>query len=102
MITFGVFAPFALVIRSLSALGQNPVEAPGVLDVLWLILAFSGVVVVRLVVALAPAEEATTDPAAAVSAQDPTPQSKRTRVTLRDTAWATLVAGAFLAGRRQR
>ncbi|VWX51413.1 exported hypothetical protein [Micrococcus luteus] len=88
-------------------------------DVLWLILAFSGVVVVRLVVALAPAEEATTDPAAAVSAQDPaeeattdpaaavsaqdpTPQSKRTRVTLRDTAWATLVAGAFLAGRRQR
>ena len=101
-LTFGILAPFALLVRSLGALGENPVRTPGELEKVVLLLVFGAVIVVRASISQAPAAEATTNPTATVADQDPAPQSKRTRVTLRDTAWATLVAGAFLAGRRQR
>lgn len=101
-LTFGILAPFALLVRSLGALGENPVRTPGELEKVVLLLVFGAVIVVRASISQAPAAEATTNPTATVAAQDPAPQSKRTRVTMRDTALAGLVVGAFIRERLRR
>lgn len=100
--TLGMLLPLSLLLTALGSLGMDPVPVPTDWQKGTALAGLAVLVTVRAVFSGIPDAEQTPPPTVVVAPQDSTPQGKRTRVTMRDTVWATLVAGAFFAGRRRR
>lgn len=102
-LTAGFLLPLAMLLMALSSLAQDPVPKPDDWQKAVALIGVTVLVTLRAFFPLLPEVEQATNPSVATTAQEPSLRPRtRGGVTLRNTALAALVIGAFVKNRLRR